>query len=77
MAAIIETELNNQETRRMESDFSVTLFARAIDGRVQINQGPGDPRVGIQFSFDEDFRDVLLPIEEKLSAIGFYVTGRT
>ncbi len=77
VARVLENELIHCEIRRIEHDGIVLLFARAIDGRIQLTQLPGDTRMGIEFTFESGRKNAILQIEGKLVALDFYVTGRT
>lgn len=77
VAKLLEDELNHCEVRRIDDEGGVLLFARAIDGRIQLTQSPTDSRVGIGITFDRKHLEAIVQIEQKLVARGFNVSGRT
>ncbi len=65
------------EVRAIPGETVVLLFPRAIDGRVQLTQSHGDPRVGIHISFDRQHKVEVNHALDELQSQGFYVTRRT
>jgi hypothetical protein len=77
IAEWFKTQLAGEEIRSICDDGCTILFPRAIDGRVQLTQTLGDPRVGIDVRFDRDAAAIVESLVTDLERQGFYVTSRT
>lgn len=67
---------SGREVRSITETNSVLLFPRAIQGRVQLTQGAGDPRVGIRIDYDKDRSIDVEQFAADLREMGFFETWR-
>ncbi|GEM_PF-6798321 len=65
--------LDDQEIRRTEEADAVFLFSRVIQGRIQLTQPEGDPRVGVDITCDRSCCNIVAFIIERLESMGFYL----
>lgn len=78
VANCLKTELADEEVREICHENTVLLFPRAIDGRIQLDQSQGDPRLRVGFCvrYDVDAIERVKSVVASLGSLGFGAEAR-
>lgn len=76
LASSIQKRWALQDVRTRVEEYCWVIFSKAIQGRLQLTQGPGDQRVGVRIDYDNECSSEVEMLASELTRMGFFETWR-